>query len=87
MFYLWGHSCEFDNNDNWDIIKNFAEFIGNRDDIWYATNIEIYNYVMAYNRLQTSADSKMIYNLSVIDVWAMDRNDIFCIKSGETIKR
>lgn len=44
MFYLWGHSYEFDNNDNWDVIENLAEYIGGREDIWYATNIEIYNY-------------------------------------------
>ncbi|MCR4719216.1 MAG: hypothetical protein K5768_06260 [Firmicutes bacterium] len=28
MFYLWGHSYEFDNNDNWEVIENFAKFIG-----------------------------------------------------------
>ena len=26
MFYLWGHSYEFDNNDNWDVIDKFAEY-------------------------------------------------------------
>ena len=87
MFYLWGHSYEFDNNDNWDVIEKFAEFIGGRDDIWYATNIEVYNYVMAYNSLQTSADMKIIYNPSAIDVWAVDKDGVFCIKSGETISR
>ena len=36
---------EFDNNDNWNVIEEFAKKIGNREDIWYATNIEIYDYV------------------------------------------
>ena len=67
--------------------ENFAKFIGNRDDVWYATNIEIYNYVMAYNSLQTSADLKMIYNPSAIDVWAMDKDGVFCIESGKTVFR
>ncbi len=87
MFYLWGHSYEFDNNDNWDIIENFAKFIGGRDDIWYATNIEIYNYVMAYKSIQVSADFKMIYNPSAIDVWASDNNGVFCIEGGKTVFR
>ena len=87
MFYLWGHSYEFDDNDNWEIIEKFAEFIGNRDDIWYATNIEVYNYVKAYNSLQKSADSKLIYNPSAIDVWAVDKDGVFCIESGKTISR
>ena len=45
---FWGHSYEFDNNDNWEVIENFAEYIGGRDDVWYATNIEIYDYVKDY---------------------------------------
>ena len=87
MFYLWGHSYEFDDNDNWNVIEDFAKFIGGREDIWYATNMEIYNYVTAYHNLQTSADSKIIYNSSAIDVWATDANGAFCIKSGETVYR
>ena len=51
------------------MIEKFAEYIGNRDDIWYATNMEIYNYVKAYESLQTSVDKKIIYNPSAIDVW------------------
>ena len=85
MFYLWGHSYEFDDNNNWEVIEKFAEFIGGREDIWYATNIEIYDYVMAYNSLQKSADSKIIYNPSAIDVWAINDEETFCIKSGETV--
>ncbi len=87
MFYLWGHSFEFDNDNNWDVIENFAKYMGFRDDVWYASNIEIYNYVMAYNRLQTSADQKIIYNPSDISVWASDKDGIFCIKSGEVCFR
>ena len=87
MFYLWGHSYEFDDNDNWEVIEKFAEFIGGRDDIWYATNIEVYNYVKAYESLQKSADSKIIYNPSAQDVWADDKDGVFCIKSGETVYR
>ena len=86
MFYVWGHSYEFDNNDNWNIIEEFAEYIGGRDDIWYATNIEIYDYVKAYENLQTSVDKKTVYNPTAIDVWFMQDNKTYCVKAGETIK-
>ena len=36
LFYLWGHSYEFEVNDNWSIIDDFLSYVGNRDDIWYA---------------------------------------------------
>ncbi len=86
MFYLWGHSYEFDNNDNWDVIEKFAEYAGGHEHIWYATNIEIYDYVKAYERLQTSYDKKIIHNPSSIDVWAEISGETYCIKAGETLK-
>ena len=51
LFYVWGHSYEFEESDNWDVIETFAKTVGNRDDVWYATNIEIYNYMEAQKQL------------------------------------
>lgn len=85
MFYLWGHSSEFDDRDNWDVIERFAEYAGGHEHIWYATNIEICDYVKAYERLQTSYDKKIIHNPSIIDVWADIKGKTYCVKSGETI--
>ncbi len=85
MFYLWGHTFEFDNNDNWDVIENFAEYMGGRDDVWYATNIEIYDYIKAYENLQTSIDKKIVHNPSAIDVWFYQNEEIHCVKGGETL--
>ena len=87
MFYVWGHSYEFDNDDNWNVIEEFAEYIGGRDDIWYATNIEIYDYVKAYESLQLSVDKKTIHNPSAIDLWAVEDDEVFKIPAGETIYR
>ena len=87
MFYLWGHSYEFDNLDNWNVIEEFAEKVGGKDDVWYATNIEIYDYVKAYEQLQTSYDRKIIHNPTSIDVWVCDNNQTFVIKAGETVYR
>lgn len=85
MFYLWGHSYEFDDKDNWNVIEEFAEYIGGRDDIWYATNIEIYDYIKAYESLQTSVDKTIVHNPSAIDVWVLIGDDTYAIKGGETL--
>lgn len=85
MFYLWGHSYEFDNNDNWNVIEEFAKKMGGRDDIWYATNIEIYDYVKAYENLVTSFDKKIIHNPSSISVWVSVKGETLCINAGETL--
>ena len=87
MFYLWGHSYEFDNNDNWNVIEEFCEYIGGRDDIWYATNIEIYDYVKAYEALEVSLDKTIIHNPSAIDVWFAKKNgETYCVRAGETLR-
>lgn len=85
LFYLWGHSYEFDNNNNWNIIEEFCDAVAGKDDIWYATNIEIYDYVTAYNSLIMSADGSMVYNPTLIEVFFMRDDKAYSVKPGETI--
>ena len=90
LFYLWGHSYEFEGKDNWNVIEEFAEYMGGRDDIWYATNIEIYEYIEAFNRLVWAADMSFVKNPTTTPVWvkvAKHPNDRAVIKidAGETV--
>ena len=85
MFYLWGHTYEFDIDDNWNIIEEFAQYAGEREDVWYATNIEVYDYVKAYERLQVSVDHSMVHNPSAIDVWFREKGENYCVKAGQTM--
>lgn len=85
LFYLWGHSYEFEANNNWEVIEQFCEFMSQREDIWYATNIEIYNYQDAYNRLLFSMDEKIVTNPTAYDLWFEAEEQVYCIKAGETL--
>lgn len=69
MFYVWGHSYEFERDDNWYIIEKFAKEMGGHDDIWYATNIEIVDYMDAASRVQISANGDFAYNPNAMTVW------------------
>lgn len=40
LFYIWGHSYEFDIRDDWDKFDEFCRFISGRNDIYYCTNRE-----------------------------------------------
>lgn len=86
LFYLWGHAYEFDLNNNWDRIEKICEKISGKDDIWYATNIEIYEYVNAYSSLIFSADSSKIYNPTVKQIWFEADGVLYTVKPNETIK-
>ena len=59
--------------------------MGNHDEIWYATNIEIYDYVAAYKSLRTSADCSIVYNPSAIDVWARINGETVKIGAGQQL--
>jgi peptidoglycan/xylan/chitin deacetylase (PgdA/CDA1 family) len=41
IFYIWGHSYEFDVDNNWDMMERFCAFVSNRDDIYYGTNYQV----------------------------------------------
>ena len=86
LFYLWGHSFEFERKGNWDLLENICSQLANRDDIWYATNIEIYDYIHAYNSLVFSADGSIAYNPTLIDVHFVTDGVPYLIHSGETLR-
>lgn len=41
IFYVWGHSFEFDINDTWAVFEEFLKMISNREDIYYGTNQQV----------------------------------------------
>ncbi|MGN0620567.1 MAG: polysaccharide deacetylase family protein [Porcipelethomonas sp.] len=41
IFYVWGHSYEFDGKRNWDKFERFCDLIAGKDDIFYGTNEEV----------------------------------------------
>ncbi len=83
MFYLWGHAYEFEAHDNWDRIEKLLGIIGGQADIWYATNIQIYDYVKAFESLQFSASGRRVFNPGCAPVWFYDGSVTHMVQSGE----
>ncbi len=69
MMYVWGHSYEFTTYDNWQVMEDFCAMMGGHEDIWYATNIEIVDYMDAAERLQFTAAGDKVYNPSAQSIW------------------
>ncbi len=86
LFYVWGHSYEFDRNKNWDRIEKICQTLGGREDLWYATNIEIYEYVHAFESLIFSADGSRVYNPTLLTVWFYQDGTVYQVGSGETLE-
>lgn len=85
LFYLWGHSYEFDNNKNWDLAEEMCAKLGNKENIWYATNMEIYEYVTAYRALIYSADGTIVKNPTLHKIWFDIDGAEYVIAPGDTL--
>lgn len=86
LFYIWGHAHEFKTEEDWAYMEEICRALAFNDKIWYATNIEIYDYMEAQKRLRISADETVFYNPSNITVWVeRNKEEIIEIPAGKTI--
>lgn len=86
LLYIWGHSAEFERHNNWEHMEDICQKLADNDEIWYATNIEIYDYVEAYKRLVYSADNSKVYNPTLFTLWFDIDKVLYSIKPGETLR-
>ncbi len=86
LMYVWGHAKEFEVDGKWDMIEEFCKMTGGRDDIWYATNIEIADYLNALKQLRFSADCSMVYNPTAFRLCFTKDKEPTYIEAGETLK-
>ena len=82
---IWGHSHELRTEEDWAKMEQICATMAHNDRVWYATNGEIYNYVMAQRALVPAADESFIYNPTRTDVWFHRNNVCYCVHGGETL--
>lgn len=87
LFYIWGHSFEFERNDNWGHIAHICDRLHGRGDVWYAANIEIYEYVTAMRSLVVSVDGYTVYNPAATALYLIIGDKKICLPAGMCINR
>ena len=85
LMYIWGHSAEFNSRNNWDRMENILSRLSGKEDVWYATNIEIVEYIEAYRRLVTSANGELVYNPTLKTLWMNVDGKTVSVEPGETV--
>ena len=85
MLYIWGHAFEFEQAGNWYIIQEFCDRLAGKDEIWYATNIEIYDYIQACKNLIVSMDGHLVKNPSAQPVWITCGDQLYKIDGGQLL--
>ncbi|MCD7948677.1 MAG: polysaccharide deacetylase family protein [Erysipelotrichaceae bacterium] len=84
LLYIWGHSYEFERDHSWDGFEKLLASISNKEEIWYATNIDIYKYMNAAKQLIFFANHSKVYNPTQENIWLSNNNKIIQVKKGET---
>lgn len=84
LLYVWGHSYDLNNENGWSNMESQAKKLSEAQDIWYATNQQIYEYIQAVRNLDFSADGKFIYNPSAVTVW-IQNGDLFSTAEPEIV--
>jgi len=85
LLCIWGHSTEFEMAGNWSLIERVSEKLANCNDIWFATCIDLYDYITASRRVRVSLDNKIIENPTNLDIWFTCDEETKCVKAGETL--
>ena len=85
LLCIWGHSSEFERDQNWELIEEVCKKLGENEDIWSATCIEFCDYVTASRNIVISPDKKTFRNPTELDVWFSLDGETLCVKAGETI--
>ena len=85
LLSVWGHSYEFDITDSWNTIENQLERLGGNDDVWYASNLEVFDYIAAYNSLNWTAEGDMVVNPTATDVYLECDGETVRVPAGGVI--
>ena len=86
LYYIWGHSYEINSEEKWAHMEEVCKTVGGRDDIWYATNIEIVDYLSALRALRFTSDCTAVYNPTCTDVWIKVEREPVLIPAGKTVE-
>lgn len=85
LFYVWGHSAEFDRENNWWLMERFCQEMAHDPAIWYGTSIEIADYIRDLHRLEFSADCAMVNNPCARDLWVLARGEPVRLPGGALV--
>lgn len=86
LLFVWGHSYEFENDNNWELVDQVGKLIGGSELVWKATMSEVVAYRNALAGLRFSVNRRIIYNPSALDVWVSADGESVTIPAGEAIK-
>ena len=85
LFYIWGHSYELDMFHEHEKIFDLYSQIANKEDCWYATNIQIFDYLNAFKKLKFYCKDCKFINESNIDLYIQYNDTNYIVKANSVL--
>lgn len=83
---VWGHSYEIGNDENkWNETEKFFKMISNNSAIYYAKQIDVVDYINAFNNLKFSVNKNIVMNPSSWTVFFKKDGKTYSVLPGKTI--
>lgn len=85
VFYIWGHGFEFHDRNDWAALERIYKPLSGKPDVWYCTNIELFDYEDARQRIVIAANLATAYNPSGLPVWLSVDGKLVETPAGRTV--
>lgn len=86
LFYVWGHSYEFaEAGRSWADLERIYKPMAGRTDTWYCTNIELFDYEAARQRIVIAANRMTAFNPSALSVTLLVDGKVVEVPGGKTL--
>jgi peptidoglycan-N-acetylglucosamine deacetylase len=86
VFYIWGHAYEFFDKDDWAGLERIYKPLSGHADVWYCTNIELFDYEDARKRVQIAANRRTAFNPSALTVTLNVDGKLVDVPPGQLVK-
>ena len=83
LFFIWGHTYEFENR--WDDLEKVFKPLAGKPDVWYCTNIELFDYEAARQCLVIAANRASVFNPSALPVTINVAGKLLDVPAGKTL--
>lgn len=85
LLFVWGHSYEFENDGNWELVDRIGDLLAGDTSVWHATMAELTAYRQALGALRFSVNRRLVHNPSALEVWFSADGEPAKAGPGETL--
>lgn len=85
-FFVWGHTYEFNQGDRWPELERIFKPLAGKPDVWYCTNIELFDYEAARRSMVLAANRASAFNPSALPVMLRVDGNLLEVPPGQTVK-